>query len=78
MSYGNCCLVSDIPENTEVTGKYADTFRKGDTQSLKERLEYLLAHPEAVNQMKEHSSDYICSRYNWDEVVEKTLQLYRR
>ena len=26
MSYGNCCLVSDIPENTEVVGKHAEWF----------------------------------------------------
>lgn len=29
MSYGNCCLVSDIPENTEVVEDQALTFQKG-------------------------------------------------
>ncbi len=32
MSYGNCCLVSDICENTEVTEDKAFTFRKGDVR----------------------------------------------
>lgn len=77
MSYGNCCLVSDIPENTEVVGEHAYTFRKGNTPDLKGKLEYLLEHPADVERMKEQSSDYICARYNWDEVVDKTLQLYR-
>lgn len=27
MSYGNCCLVSDIPENTEVIQQCGYTFR---------------------------------------------------
>ena len=35
MSFGNCCLVSDIKENTEVVEEHAVTFRKGDVEDLK-------------------------------------------
>lgn len=35
MSYGNCCLTSDIPECTEVCGDKAVCFEKGNTASLK-------------------------------------------
>ena len=35
MSYGCNCLVSDIEENTQVVGKYARTFKKGNIESLK-------------------------------------------
>ncbi len=28
MSYDNCCLISDIPENTEVVEKKAVWFKK--------------------------------------------------
>ena len=31
-----------------------------------------------VQQYKEQAADFICGKYNWDEVVEKTLQLYRK
>ena len=78
MSYGNCCLVSDIPENTEVIQQCGYTFRKSDTADLKRVLEKLLEHPEMVQEKAKQSEDFICSRYNWDDVVERTLKLYRR
>lgn len=76
MSYGNCCLVSDICENTEVVEDKALVFHKGDVQDLRRQLEYMLAHPEAVREYGKHSADYICGKYNWDEVVQETLKLY--
>jgi len=78
MSYGNCCLVSDIPENTEVVQDCAFTFQKGNTQNLAEKLEYLLKHPEEIQKKKKESSSYICERFNWQKVVEQTLALYRK
>lgn len=77
MSYGNCCLVSDIEENVEVVQEHAVSFKKSDVTDLKEKLEDLLAHPEKVERMKAESADYICGRYNWDDVVEQTLRIYR-
>lgn len=76
MSYGNCCIVSDIPENIEVVGKYAVSFKKGDSHDLKDKLLYLLENSQVVDQYKETSSEYICRKYNWDEVVDKTIQVY--
>ena len=61
MSYGNCCLTSDIAECTEVTEDKALSFKKG----------------EIVSYYKANASDYICSKYNWDEVTDRTLMLYR-
>ncbi|MDD6811372.1 MAG: glycosyltransferase family 4 protein [Lachnospiraceae bacterium] len=77
MSYGNCCLVSDICENTEVVEDKALSFQKGNVKDLQKKLEYLLQHPEMVEEYKKQSSDFICKKYNWDNVVEQTLQLYR-
>lgn len=76
MSYGNCCLVSDIKENTEVVEERAVSFKQGNVTDLREKLEYLLSHPENVKDYKEQSADFICSKYNWDEVVEQTIRLY--
>jgi glycosyltransferase involved in cell wall biosynthesis len=76
MSYGNCCLVSDIPENTEVVGDKALSFRKGDSADLQEKLTTLLAQPELVEEYRRGVSEYICEKYNWDEVVEQTMRLY--
>lgn len=78
MSYGNCCLVSDIPECAEVVEDKALIFRKSDIGDLREKLQYACDHPEDVMKMRKQAADFICSKYNWDDVVEQTLKLYRR
>lgn len=76
MSYGNCCLVSDIPENLEVVEKNAVSFRKGNVIDLRDKLSMLLSDSEMVTSYKAASADFICNKYNWDMVVEQTKQLY--
>lgn len=78
MSYGTCCLVSDIRENTEVVEDRAFTFHKGNVQDLRKQLAYLLENPEEVRQKGAESADFICGKYDWDDVTEQTLALYER
>lgn len=77
MSYGNCCLTSDIPECTEVCGDKAVCFEKGNTASLKKQLELLLKNLDIVNGYKAEASQFICNKYNWQDVCSQTLSLYR-
>lgn len=77
MSYGNCCLVSDIPENTEVVKEYAISFEKGNVKDLQRVLEYLIENPHIVQKYKNESQEYICSKFNWDDVADKTLKIYQ-
>ena len=77
MSYGNCCLVSDIKENLEVVEDKAVSFRRGDVKDLRDKLRELLANPDKVAAYKAQSSDFICNKYNWDSMVEQTEALYR-
>ena len=78
MSYGNCCLVSDIPECAEVVEDKALIFKKSDVKDLQEKLQDACDHPEMVMKMKNQAADFICEKYNWDEVVKETMKLYRR
>lgn len=78
MSYGNCCLTSDIPECAEVVEDKALLFRKSDVSNLKEKLQNACDHPEMVETYKAQAEEFICRKYNWDDVVEKTLKLYQR
>ena len=78
MSYGNCCLVSDIPECAEVVEDKALIFKKSDVEDLREKLQDACDHPEMVMKMKNQAADFICEKYNWDEVVKETMKLYRR
>lgn len=76
MSYGNCCVTSDIHECKSVIGECGVTFKKGDVGDLKEKLQRLLNDSEAVEKYRSVSSDYVCNRFNWDEVTRRTLELY--
>lgn len=78
MSYGNCCLTSDIPECAEVVEDKALLFRKSDVTDLKTKLQNACDHPEMVETYKAQAEEFICRKYNWDDVVEKTLKLYQR
>ena len=78
MSYGNCCLVSDIRENLEVVETKAVTFVKSDAEDLKNKLKELLNNPEIVDKYKNESSSFICEKYNWNDVLEQTLALYQK
>ena len=76
MSYGNCCLTSDIPECADVVGEVGVTFTQANVQDLRDKLEQLCNNPQMVSRFKEQSADYICGRYNWDDVTNNTLVLY--
>ena len=76
MSFGDCCLVSDIKENTEVVEDHAVTFQKGNVEDLKRKLSELLEEPERVEAIRRKSQEFICAKYNWDSVVAETLKLY--
>ncbi len=77
MSYGNCSLVSDITECTEVVEDKAVVFRHGDVDELGKALQQLLDHPEMVKRYKTGAAEFICRKYNWDDVVETTLEVYK-
>ena len=77
MSYGNCCLVSDIKECAEVVEDKAVTFEKGEIEDLRDKLEELVNDKDKVEKYKSEATEFICNKYNWDDVVEKTLRIYR-
>ena len=77
MSYGNCCLVSDIPECAEVVEDKALIFKKSDVDDLREKLQNACDYSDKVMEMKKQAADFICEKYNWDDIVEETMKLYR-
>ena len=77
MSYGDCCVTSDIEECAAVMKEYGATFPKGDVSALVETLQRLCDEPQLVDAYKQQTADYITGKYSWDDVTEKTLELYR-
>ena len=77
MSYGNCCVTSDIEECASVTGEHGLTFPKGNTDALAVLLQKLCDEPAVVKAYQKTARDYITQKYNWDDVTRKTLELYQ-
>ena len=77
MSYGNCCVTSDIEECAAVTEDYGLTFPGGDVRKLAEVLQSLCDSPETVARFKSRSAEFITAKYSWDDVTKKTLELYQ-
>jgi glycosyltransferase involved in cell wall biosynthesis len=77
MSYGNCCLTSNIAECAEVVEDKAVTFKKSNVNDLKDKLQMLCDHPEIVQKYKETAMQFILSKYGWDDVIKRTVELYR-
>lgn len=77
MSYGNCCVTSDIEECAAVMESHGLTFSKGDVNALQVLLQELCDNPEVVKTYQETASEYIVSKYNWDSITKQTLEIYR-
>lgn len=76
MSYGQCCLVSDIEENMDVIKEFGYSFKNKDVSSLKNQLQDLLNNPDKVNKVRNVVKDYVKEEYNWDIVANKTEEVY--
>lgn len=76
MSYGNCCLTSDISECAEVVEDKAVLFKKGNIENLREKLQMLCDDTELTDMYKKDAAEFIRRKYNWDDVVQRTLALY--
>lgn len=77
MSYGCCCLVSDIPECAEVVADHGRTFPRGDVQALTRELQTLCQDADTVLSIRDGAADFITGKYSWDETAQRTLELYR-
>lgn len=78
MSYGNCCLISDIRECTEVTENHAAVFPRGDVAALQEVLQELCENEHLVHQYRAEAAEYIVNRFDWENVTNKTIEVYQQ
>jgi len=76
MSYGCCCLVSDIPGCVETVYDKAVRFEHGSAEALREALLKLLSDRDTVERYRSGAADFISEKYNWDNTVKMTLEAY--
>jgi glycosyltransferase involved in cell wall biosynthesis len=76
MGFGNCVLVSDIPENLETIGDAGFSFERGNPASLKEKLEWLVREPDLVKEYGKRARARVTSVYSWDKIAQDMEGLY--
>ena len=76
MSYGNCCLVSDIPANLEAIGDAGFHFSNKSVDDLTACLSWLLKNPAEVEAVNTYAVERIRQCYSWESISEQIEKLY--
>lgn len=76
LSFGNCCVCSDIAECTEVIGEHGFSFPVGSEEALRDLLQQLCDQPGLVTECKNRVAREF-TPMSWDVVTERTLELYQ-
>lgn len=76
MAHGRCCVTSDIPECADVLAGNGVTFEKGSADSLWAALQGLLTDGDRGRVLGTAAKEHVEKTYNWESVVERTLELY--
>ncbi len=77
MSYGNCVLTSDIPQNLELVERHGFAFANGSVSDLRDRLRFLLDNPRAAEASGNANRDTIARHYTWDVIAGETAAFFR-
>ena len=78
MSYGCCCVTSNIPECREVIGDEGFLVDPDDDSQLMQTLQRLADNPQLVEEYREKTRKLIKTKCSWDEVAAATQRLYLR
>ncbi len=79
MSKGRPVLVSDIPENLEVSGDIALTFKRNSEDDLARGIRNMLEMGEAERQERgRRGRERVEREYTWDHITDQVEQLYHR
>lgn len=78
MSYGRCCIVSDIPENMEALSGHGYTFRNKSVEDLHRVLTLALEDLKTAETYGEEARNYVLTYYSWDRIVSLYEDFYRK
>jgi len=77
MSYGVCCLISDITENLEAAGGNGVSFRCGDVGDLSAKLQQLLSADGLPEWMAANAIEHVRQNYTWDRITDEFEAYYQ-
>jgi glycosyltransferase involved in cell wall biosynthesis len=75
-SYGNCLLVSNVPENLEAVRDMGYRFQVGDSDDLARQMQWLLDHPDQVQATRTRVRSEALNAMDWEAVAKETQRLY--
>lgn len=76
MSYGLCCLASDLPANQEALGDTGVYFRKSDEDDLVTQLAGILDNPAKMDALGSAANTRVMSDFSWEQVTSELERLY--
>jgi glycosyltransferase involved in cell wall biosynthesis len=76
MSFGKCCITSDIPPNKEALADVGITFESMNVASLVEGLKQLINDPEKRKAMGNAAKERVYSEYSWNRVTRELERFY--
>jgi glycosyltransferase involved in cell wall biosynthesis len=77
MSYGLCCLSSDLPANREALGDAGAYFSIGNSSGLSRALERTLEDHDLRTAYGKAACERVMKLYSWDHVTDECEALYR-
>jgi len=77
LSYENCVLASDRPENLEAIQGSGKVFKAGDAEDLTKQLSYLIDSPDEVQAVREQVRSGLRQLSDWQTITDLTLRAYR-
>jgi glycosyltransferase involved in cell wall biosynthesis len=77
MAHRKCVIVSDIPENLEVIGDGALTFKAGDADDLARVMERVDEDPGLVAEFGQKALARVREEYDWQNIVSQLEEVYR-
>lgn len=78
MSFGRAVLVSDIQDNRALIGKNGFTFSAANVDDLRDKLAYLIAHPDEVARVGTTARSYVLQRYDWERIASQFMLVYKK
>ena len=76
MALGKCVLVNETPENLEVIGDTGIVYKRNDHSDLKEKLLWIIQHPEARETFSKKARERIHQFYTWDHITDQYESLF--
>jgi len=78
MGFGNCVVVRDSAANSAVVGDAGVKFENArEKASLAEQMNYLIAHPDVVEEYRGKAVTRVKAVFGWGEVTDKYEALFR-